>query len=242
MSFAVVGPGRAGQSFTKALVERGWTQRGSFGRGEEIARLADDVDVVLLTVPDDAIAGTAAAIRPGKAAVLHVSGAKGLDVLEPHIGRGSVHPLTSLPDVDTGARRLGSGLVFAVAGDQAATEVVRALGGRPVTVNDESRALYHATAAIAANHLVALCAQVERLADEVGVPLDAYWALMATTLDNVRRSGPAATLTGPAARGDNSTLTLHLDALPVRERNLYSTLAAEAARLAGREGPSVLHR
>jgi pantoate--beta-alanine ligase len=245
-SFAVVGPGRAGWSFWRALIARGWAPgpppdpTSPRGRDDPVEDLAQYVDVVLLTVPDDAIAEVAASIEPGPAAVLHVSGATGLDALAPHRRRGSVHPLMSLPDPETGAQCLTGGAVFAVDGDPAAAMVVEALGGRAVRVPDDQRALYHATAAVAANHVVALCAQVERLAAEVGVPLEAYWDLMATSIANVRRSGALSSLTGPAARGDDSTLARHLDALPPHERPLYVALAAEAARLAGHPRPASL--
>jgi len=232
--FTVVGPGRAGLSFAGALTASGWRCVATLGRHDDVRSAAADCDVVLVTVPDDRIAEVAAAIAPGRAVVVHASGAKGLDVLEPHVRRASVHPLMSLPDPATGADKLRRGGVFAVAGDPVAARIVAALGGRPVTVGDDSRALYHATAAVAANHLVALCAQVERLADRAGVPLGAYWDLMETTLENVRRSGPIPSLTGPAARGDTSTISLHLEALPTDERTLYLALANEAARLAGR--------
>lgn len=204
-----------------------------FGRNDDPAEAAQLADMVIITVPDDAIAPVASSIRPGPAVVVHTSGAAPLDVLAPHTRRGSVHPLVSLPDPATGAARLTGGAVFAVAGDPATTVLVEALGGRAIVVDDAHRALYHATAAIAANHLVALCAQVERLAGRVGVPIEVYWDLMASTLENVRRVGSAASLTGPAARGDLATIRRHLDALPDGERDLYRGLAAAAARLAG---------
>jgi predicted short-subunit dehydrogenase-like oxidoreductase (DUF2520 family) len=231
--FVIVGPGRAGRSFLSALQGAGWRCDGLVARGDDPVDVAATTDVVLLTVPDDAIAATAAAIAPGPAVVLHASGARGLDVLARHRRRGSVHPLMSLPDPTTGARHLTTDGVFAVAGDPMAAELVAALGGRAIAVADDRRAGYHAAATVAANHLVVLCAQVERLAGGAGVPLDAYWSLMASTLDNVRRSGPVSSLTGPAARGDSSTIARHLDAIPDHEHPLYLTLAREAARLAG---------
>lgn len=236
-NFTVIGPGRAGRSFAAALTARGWHLVAQLGRAGQMAAAAHDADIVFLTVPDDQIAATARRVEPGPAVVLHTSGVKGLDVLAPHERTGSVHPLVSMPDADIGARRLTDDAVFAVDGDPAADEVVAALGGRPVRVPDDRRALYHATASVAANHLVVLCAQVERLAAEVGVPIDAYWGLMAATLDNVRAAGALSSLTGPAARGDRQTLRLHVDALPPREHELYTTLSREAAGLADRPVP-----
>ena len=53
---------------------------------------ADDAELVLLCVPDGAIAEVAAAIEPGPW-VAHVSGATPLAALAPHVRRFSVHPL-----------------------------------------------------------------------------------------------------------------------------------------------------
>ena len=119
-----------------------------------------------------------------------------------------------------------------MAGDPLAGEVVEALGGRAFEVADADRAAYHAAACIASNHLVALLGQVERVAAAVGVPLEAYLDLVRATVDNVADLGPAAALTGPAARGDEATIERHLAALPPDERAAYDALAEAARRLA----------
>ena len=96
--------------------------------------------------------------------------------------------------------RLREHATFAVAGDAYVRQVVRSLGGHAVEIGPAQRVRYHAAATIAANHLTALCAQVERLAADVGMPVAAYWSMMNDTLDNVAEHGAAATLTGPASR------------------------------------------
>ncbi len=231
--FRTIGLGRAGGSITEALCSVGWDFAGSLGRGDDPSRAAAEVDLVVIAVPDDAIAGVARSIEPGNAVIMHLAGSRPLTDLRPHARTASLHPLVSLPDPATGAERLKAGAVFAVAGDPIARSIVEQLGGRAVAVDDARRSLYHATAAVAANHLVALCAQVERLADEVGVPVEAYWQLMTATLDNVTQRGAAASLTGPAARADWQTINSHLAALPPSERPLYELLSRGAAELAG---------
>ena len=222
---AIVGLGRAGGSFQAALTEIGWTV---------VTDANTDVDLILLAVPDAAIAEVAASLPLSGAVVAHVSGACGLDVLAPHERVGSIHPLMSLPDPETGSRRLLDHCTFAVDGDPLLAGLVDDLGGRAIEVGGPKRALHHATAAIAANHPTALCAEVESLAAEVGVPVDAYWTLMSTTLDNVAVVGPAGALTGPAARGDWDTVRTHLAALPTDDdRTLYLALCQRAAQLAG---------
>jgi predicted short-subunit dehydrogenase-like oxidoreductase (DUF2520 family) len=78
-----------------------------------------------------------------------------------------------------------------------------------------------------------LMGQVERVAARVGVPLEAFLALARGSLDNVAALGPAAALTGPAARGDEATLDRHRAALDPSELPAYEAMVAEARRLAG---------
>jgi predicted short-subunit dehydrogenase-like oxidoreductase (DUF2520 family) len=109
--------------------------------------------------------------------------------------------------------------------------MAHALGGRVVSVADEDRVAYHAAACIAANHVVALLAQVERVAASVDLDLEAFLPLARAAVEDVGRLGPAAALTGPAARGDWNTLDRHLDALDEHERDGYSAGVALALRL-----------
>lgn len=164
--------------------------------------------------------------------MLHCSGATGLDVLSGHGRHGSIHPLMALPDVEVGAERLASGGWFAVAGHSITTDLVDVLAGRRFEVSDDQRPLYHAAAAVGANHLVALLGQVERLAAQAGVPVQALLALAQASLDDVWDMGATAALTGPAARGDLDTLEAHRQALPPAERALYDALAQAATDLA----------
>jgi predicted short-subunit dehydrogenase-like oxidoreductase (DUF2520 family) len=228
----VVGRGRAGGSFADALAVAGWQVELVAGRGGDHAGDAADVDLVLLAVPDGAVADVAASIEPGPAVVAHVAGSLGIEVLAPHARRGAVHPLASLPDRTVGAARLASSITFSVSGDPLAASVVAELGGRVVELPDDARVAYHAAATIASNHLVGLLGQVARVAASAGLPLDAYLPLVSQTLDNVTVLGPAAALTGPAARGDEATLARHRAALDPAELAAYDALAELCRRLA----------
>jgi len=230
----VIGPGRAGTSLTHALRGVGW-QVELLDRADEVAGAAEGVDLLLLCVPDTAVQLVAAQVRPVPTTVVaHVAGALGLDVLDGHARPAALHPLVSMPATEVGAERL-VGAWFATAGDPLVHQVVTALGGRFVDVADADRVEYHAAAAIASNHLVALLGQVQRVADDVGVPLEAYLDLVRGGVESVAAMGPAAALTGPVARGDVDMVRRHLAALPEVERPAYRALALEAALLVGRE-------
>lgn len=230
----IVGGGRAGGALALALERAGWPVPVVFGRSADLTAVGEGADLVVIATPDAAIAEVAAGLaRRPDVTVVHLAGSLGLEVLGDHPRVAALHPLVPLPDAATGAERLVGGW-FAVAGDPAVQQVVAALGGRAFHVADENRAAYHAAAVVASNHLVALLGQAERIAGSASVPFAALLDLVRATVDNVAALGPAAALTGPAARGDEATIARHLDAIDATERPAYEALAAEARRLAGR--------
>ncbi len=232
-SIRIIGPGRAGTSLAAALSARGWEFAGFLGRHDDLANAARGVDVLVIATPDDTIAEVAGAVVPVvTTTVVHLSGSLGLDALGAHPLRAAVHPLVPLPNGEVGAARLCSGVTFAVAGAPVAHEIAATLGGRTVEVADDDRAAYHAAACIAANHVVALLGQVERVATEVGLDLESFLPLTRAAVDDVAALGAHSALTGPARRGDWATLSRHLDALPESERAGYQAGAALATRLA----------
>ena len=241
-SVRVIGSGRAGGAMAAALAEVGWRVRPVLGRAAapaDVAAAAADVDLVLIATPDAAVAEVAAAVEPADtAAVAHLAGSLGLDAVAAHPRPAALHPLVALPDADLGARRLLAGCWFAVAGDPLVRQVVADLGGRAFEVADGDRAAYHAAAVVASNHLVALLGQAERIAAQAGLPFAPFLDLVRATVDNVDEMGPAAALTGPAARGDEATIQRHLDAIAPAEHSAYRALADEARRLAGRTAPT----
>jgi predicted short-subunit dehydrogenase-like oxidoreductase (DUF2520 family) len=211
----VVGRGRVGGAFAARLAERG--------------ALDDaDPDLVVLCVPDGAIAEAAQQVPVGPW-VAHVSGATPLAQLAPHHRRFSVHPL------QTFTRRRGAeqidGAWAAVTGQtpeacHAADCFATLLGLRPFPLDDRDRAIYHAGASMASNFLVTLYRAAARALALSGTPPEALVPLMRRTIDN------DFDLTGPIARGDWATVHAHLDALERDAPDLvpfYRTLA-EATR------------
>jgi predicted short-subunit dehydrogenase-like oxidoreductase (DUF2520 family) len=187
---------------------------GVLGRDDSPRHAARGVDLLIIATPDGAVEPVASEVAPvPTTAVIHLSGSLGLEVLGTHPRRGSLHPLVPLPNAAVGAERLRSGATFAVAGDPVTRYLADVLGGRAVEVDDRDRVVYHAAASIAANHLVALIGQVERLAATVGLPLEAFAGLLHAATDDALTLGPSRALTGPAARGDWDTVERHRAAL-----------------------------
>jgi predicted short-subunit dehydrogenase-like oxidoreductase (DUF2520 family) len=229
MKITIVGAGRAGTSFAAALAEVGYDVR--LIHHDDLERVGD-ADVVLLCVPDDAIAAVSNALESSDArAVLHVAGSKGLGDLAKHPRVGFLHPLAVLSSSDVGATRL-RGALFSVGGDGVVNELVASLDGRSIRLRDDQRVNYHATAAVAANHLVALMGHVEALAESAGLSFDDFVPLIQQALSDVVEVGAQRALTGPASRSDMATIDAHLGAIPESERATYVALARAAFELA----------
>jgi predicted short-subunit dehydrogenase-like oxidoreductase (DUF2520 family) len=193
----VIGAGRVGSAVISRLEER------------RISVTADDPELVLLCVPDRAIAEVARAIEPGPW-IAHVSGATPLAVLDPHALRFGVHPLQTFvrwrgPDQLDGAWAAVSGESEAAL--SAGEWLADSLGLRPFMLDEAHRAAYHAGAAIASNYLVTLRRAAGSLFDSAGAPPEALDPLMARTVEN------GFELTGPIQRGDRGTVERHLEAI-----------------------------
>ena len=179
--------GRVGGAVSARLAEQ----------GVELGESPAGADLVLLCVPDRAIAEVAAEIEPGPW-VAHVSGGTPLSALDPHAQRFSLHPLQTFTH-DRGPEQL-DGAWAAVTGETAdalehASALAALLGLRPFPLADDQRALYHAGAAIASNYLVTLRRVAGELLADADVPDEALDPLMRRVIDN------GFQLTGPIERG-----------------------------------------
>jgi len=204
--------GRVGRAVSARLAERGLVAAGR------------PSDVVLLCVPDRAIAEVAAGIAPGPW-VAHVSGGTPLAALAPHVRRFSLHPLQSFT-LDRGAEQL-DGAWAAVSGESGealvvATSLTEVLGLRPFTLADEHRALYHAGAAIASNYLVTLRRAAGELLTRADVPPEALDPLIRRVVEN------GFQLTGPIERGDWETVERHRAAIAEHAPELLESYDALA--------------
>jgi predicted short-subunit dehydrogenase-like oxidoreductase (DUF2520 family) len=216
-SIQIVGRGRVGSAVAARLAERG------------VSVLDDGAELVLLCVPDRAIAEVARSIEPGPW-IAHTSGATALGALDPHARRFGLHPLqTFVPG--GGAAQLDGSYAAVTAESEDAREcgfaLARTLGLEPFELADDARPLYHAGAAIASNYLVTLHSVASALFEEAGAPPEALVPLMRRTIEN------GFELTGPIARGDWVTVDAHRQAIRRVRPELepvYEVLAEATAR------------
>ena len=215
----VIGSGRVGSAVAARLSERG------------VAVGDAEPELVLLCVPDGAIAETARSVPVGPW-IGHVSGATPLAALDPHVRRFSLHPLQTF--VPGGrAEQLDGAWAAVTAEDPEALEVARSLaetlGLRPFELADRERTLYHAGAVFASNYLVTLERAASLLVEAAGAPREALRPLLQRTVEN------GFELTGPIARGDWATVEAHRAAIHAARPELdevYDALAEATVLLA----------
>ncbi|MFC7550327.1 Rossmann-like and DUF2520 domain-containing protein [Plantactinospora sp. GCM10030261] len=212
---------------------------------DEVARVA--TDLLIIAVPDDALAGVVSglagtgALRAGQV-VAHTSGAHGLSVLVPAADIGArplaLHPAMTFTGTAADLARL-PGVSYGVTAPAElrpfAARLVADLGGVPEWISEDDRVLYHAALAHGANHLVTLVNEATDRLREAGVadPARVLGPLLRAALDNALHLGDAA-LTGPVSRGDAGTVARHLDRLAGTAPESVAAYLALARRTADR--------
>lgn len=240
-----IGAGAAGSALARALAAQGArVALVASLHGDSAAALAAAIpgaraaapeevvtatDLLVLAVPDDAIAMLAASLpwRAGQG-VLHLSGARPASALAPAAVRGAriaaLHPLMTFPrqPLDTPIATLLArfdGCSWALdCADAALTAdleaLVAALGGRTTRIGAADRVPYHISGVLASNYVAVLLGAATELWAGFGVApeeaLQALLPLLRATVESLERVGLPDALTGPLARGDAGTIAAHL--------------------------------
>jgi len=274
-SLAIIGAGRVGRALGRGLRELGWKIGAVVTRSEASARRAVRFigagkacagmtrqilgsRVILIATPDDEIAVVAQELaRIGEEelrgrVVLHTSGAMDSRVLDAVREQGaivgSMHPLQSFSGVAVPSLE---GKVFTIEGEthavRVARQIARSLGGSPVRIAGSKKLLYHAAAAMAAGHVLAVEEAATQLLLSLGMRRsEAVRALLPLTrqvLENFETLGPHAAWTGPLSRGDFKVVRAHLEALqesPEEFAQAYDALSHLAARALAKNAAGML--
>ncbi|HTZ89647.1 MAG TPA: DUF2520 domain-containing protein [Alloacidobacterium sp.] len=234
---AVIGAGNWGTSLIAALRSADIPVREVVSRTlrrglTTITSARLDAQVLWLCVPDRAIADAAAEIAARRRAlgaslrgqiVVHSSGALTVAALEPARKAGatvaSIHPVMSFP-----TRRLVAlqDVLFGVETRQPDVKrrlyaLIRKIGGKPFPIRSGKKAFYHAAGTLASPLLVSELSAAMATARLAGLsPREArkcVEVLALATARNVFGHGEGQSFSGPFARGDLATISLHLQAL-----------------------------
>lgn len=208
----------------------------NLGRAENVDEITR-ADLIVIAISDDAIEAVTQQLKAAlgtrskvvrrkkpRGIAMHTSGALGANVLDPlkreGFAVGSIHPLISISNPETGAQWLARAY-YSLEGDSRAVmagrRLVRQLGGKSFQIKPEMKALYHAAALMASPNLTALFDIALEMLSRCGIsPTRARQVLLPlveSTLANLVRQDPRSALTGTFRRGDLATAIKHINSI-----------------------------
>lgn len=184
------------------------------GSSEKLA----EADLYIMTVADGAVTELSGKmIIPSGAVVAHTAGSTGIDAISPRINnRGVLYPLQTF----TKGREVDFSQIplFIEYTTPRAEEVIRYLAGKlsgnVSEASSEIREKIHLAAVFAANFTNHMYVVAEEILKSAGLPFDTVKPLIGEVAAKaVASRSPAETQTGPAVRGDMTTVNRHLELL-----------------------------
>lgn len=200
-------------------------------------------DVVILAVPDAALAQVAAALKvaPGTI-VVHTSGSQPMALLQPVQGAhiGVLYPLQTFSrskPVDLAKVPL---LVEAQDEEtlQQLEQLAKSISQQVERAGSEARRQLHLAAVFACNFTNHLLGISQQLLREANLPKELLQPLINETIEKASLQDPFSVQTGPAVRGDENVLQTHLHMLQQHPRYqaIYSQLSESIQAQAAKGG------
>lgn len=243
---SLIGAGKVGTAFARALTNRGFTLLRIISRTQESAsRLAretgaeygtdynihDETELVIIAVPDRELPSVAEKIVAGtNTLIVHTAGSFGLEVFPPshNYKCGVLYPLQTF---STGRNISLLDVPLFIEGETVTTlEMLRGLAlnlsEKVIVLDVESRKVLHLAAVFASNFVNFMLTCAEEVAGETGLDFILFEPLVRETFIKAFENGPSGSQTGPAVRNDINTIEKHRDLLSFNPlfREIYTIL------------------
>lgn len=211
MKVAIVGEGNVGNHLKRAL--KGATLINS----RTLEGLDRGFDIVLLCVSDNAISSVAQKVNehlPGyQGIVAHTSGSSDMDVLAPYFENfGVFYPLQTFSR-DIEIKEYEKIPIFIEANTICNEEKLRSLAETRFTdiflLSSEKRRKLHLASIFVCNFVNCLYGIGEDLIKEEEIPFEVLIPLIDETARKIEGKSPVESQTGPAKRGDTTTIARH---------------------------------
>lgn len=268
MKIGFIGAGKVGVSLGKYMKERGLVISGYYSKSMDSAKwaadftdseyysdlteLVKDSDIVFTTVPDGVIPVVAEMLADknieGKC-ICHCSGAENSDIFERLRQKGayaySIHPLCAVSSCQHGWKDLENAY-FTVEGDEKLlykiNKLIEGLGNQVEVINPKMKVKYHMAAVFASNLVVGLYEEAANMLQECGFSRQfsqsALLSLFGNNAQNIVKKGTTEALTGPAERGDVTTVEKHLCVSEGENREIYRLLSKRLIDIAKEKNPN----
>ncbi len=183
---------------------------------QNIKDVSSQADLYILAVPDSAIEKVAADLSkniPKSKLVVHTSGATPSTVLKPYFKNyGIFYPLQTFSiarEVDF------ENIPICVDSNLKKHRILLEKLGKQISqnvhqINDRERAILHVAAVFVNNFSNNLFTIGDKITSTENLPFDILKPLMKETVEKITHHSPSEMQTGPAKRGDQTTIELHL--------------------------------
>lgn len=265
MKTGFIGAGKVGCSLGKYISQKyeisGFFSRNSVSaeKASEIAggnafespaQLAENSDIIFLTVPDGLIAETWEKYKElfcGKI-ICHCSGALSSEIFEDsqvyNVKTCSVHMFQAVSDKENSWKLLKNS-VFTVEGNarQTLKNMLVSLGNEVQEIDADKKTLYHLSAVFSSNLVTGLLYSAEKMLEQCGFSEQtaekAICSIALGNISNINKQGIVNSLTGCVERNDTETLVRHLAELEKsdREREIYRLISKSLTEIAEQKHP-----
>jgi len=182
----------------------------------DISSLRDGADLIIIAVPDNAIAEVARKIGQFEGIIVHTAGSVHLDVFASSFNKyGVLYPLQTFSKEI--ALEMAEVPVFLEASDtetmQSIKEVALKLSQKIYETNSNQRLKLHVAAVFAGNYSNVLYTISNKILGDMHFPREVLHPLISATASKALKNDPLLMQTGPARRNDIITLDKHLAVL-----------------------------
>ncbi|WP_436416443.1 Rossmann-like and DUF2520 domain-containing protein [Petrimonas sp.] len=213
--------------------------------------LINDSQMIWITTPDDQIEKVARQLselpvpQKNEKLILHASGVHSLEILNPLKDKGyqtaCAHPLLAFSNPVLAQQKLNNvwfGIEKTDEENQQLTDFFNTCGNKTLSIDSDKKTLYHAAACVLSNYLVTLLNASYRMFEKSGVAKDdiqkATTPLLESVIDNLKDKNCADALTGPIKRGDEKTVSMHVESLSAfmpEMLELYTLMGKETLKM-----------
>lgn len=172
-------------------------------------------DICIIAVNDDAIASVSQRIESKNCIIVHTSGSQSINLLNTHRRSGVFYPLQSFSkDLELDFKTIP---ICIEATNKKDTQLLLQLGEiistQVVLMQSEQRKSMHLAAVFVNNFTNHLCTIAHEVCKEQELPFELLQPLLKETVNKLDHLSPFLAQTGPAKRGDLSTMEAHLKLL-----------------------------
>jgi predicted short-subunit dehydrogenase-like oxidoreductase (DUF2520 family) len=230
MKIALIGKGRVATHMSRALLKAGHDVTMCGGKSRTCP-VPSDVEVVIISVKDDAISFVASEFADSSSLVLHTSGSISIEAI-PATRRGVIYPMQTFSmDREVDFRQVPLFLETSLPEDMSVlSQLASTISDIHMPMKGEQRKILHLAAVFSCNFVNHLFEISHDVLAEHSIPFRILFPLIQETVSKIQTLTPHEAQTGPALRWDETVMQGHIEKLGDSKRRLIYQMLSESIR------------